>query len=117
DEDGARRVAAAEDRRDGGHSRFRLLWHGRGVWLRGRQVRDLPGDRRAGAAAGGAKGVGRDADRGGRVQLSREDRTADRPAASAPGGSVEAGERKSEFRVEESEFRIQARSAPPRGGA
>ena len=40
-----------------------------------------------------AKGVSRDADRVGRVQLSGADRTSDRPAASAPGGGAEAGER------------------------
>ncbi len=39
DEDGARRVVAAKDRRDGGGSRFRLLRHGRRVWFRSRQVR------------------------------------------------------------------------------
>ena len=74
---------------DGGGSRFRLLRHGRRVWFRSREIRDLTGDRRAGAAAGGPKGIRRDADRGGWVQLSRADRTGDGPAAPAPGGGAE----------------------------
>ena len=69
-EDGRRGVAAAEDGAGAAVARFRLLWHGRRIRLRGRQIRGVAGGRRAGAAACGARGRGRDGDRVRRLQLS-----------------------------------------------
>jgi len=66
------------------------LRHGRLVRLRGPQVRRVDGLRRTRAAAAGAPGGWRDADRRRRLQLPRADRAVDRAPGMAPGRTAAA---------------------------